>query len=36
MAREFSVIIELDADGYYVASVPALRAVIRRQHLSTI
>jgi predicted RNase H-like HicB family nuclease len=25
MAREFSVIIERDADGYYVASVPALR-----------
>lgn len=25
MAREFSVIIERDADGYYVAWVPALR-----------
>ena len=25
MAREFSVIIERDTDGYYVASVPALR-----------
>ena len=25
MAREFSVIIERDADGFYVASVPALR-----------
>lgn len=25
MAKEFSVIIERDADGYYVASVPALR-----------
>src|SRR3970282_2297656 len=25
MAREFSVIIERDADGYYVASVPTLR-----------
>jgi predicted RNase H-like HicB family nuclease len=25
MAREFSVIIERDAQGYYVASVPALR-----------
>ena len=25
MAREFSVIIERDAEGYYVASVPALR-----------
>ncbi|HAM39936.1 MAG TPA: HicB family protein, partial [Candidatus Omnitrophica bacterium] len=25
MAREFSVIIERDADGYFVASVPALR-----------
>ena len=25
MAREFSVIIERDADGYYVASIPALR-----------
>ena len=24
MAREFSVIIERDAEGYYVASVPAL------------
>ena len=25
MAREFSVIIERDAEGYYVASLPALR-----------
>ena len=25
MAREFSVLIEQDAEGYYVASVPALR-----------
>ena len=25
MARDFSVIIERDADGYYVATVPALR-----------
>jgi predicted RNase H-like HicB family nuclease len=25
MAREFSVIVERDRDGYYVASVPALR-----------
>lgn len=25
MLREFSVIIERDAEGYYVASVPALR-----------
>lgn len=25
MNREFSVIIEKDEDGYYVASVPALR-----------
>ena len=25
MVREFSVIIERDAEGYYVASVPALR-----------
>ncbi len=25
MARQFSVIIEQDQDGYYVASVPALR-----------
>ena len=25
MAREFSVIIERDTDGYYLASVPALR-----------
>ena len=25
MAREFSVIIERDAEGYYVASAPALR-----------
>ncbi len=25
MSREFSVIIERDAEGYYVASVPALR-----------
>ena len=25
MVREFSVVIERDADGYYVASVPALR-----------
>ena len=25
MSREFDVIIERDAEGYYVASVPALR-----------
>jgi len=25
MVREFSVIIERDAEGYYVATVPALR-----------
>lgn len=25
MAREFSVIIDRDAEGYFVASVPALR-----------
>ena len=25
MAREFSVVIERDAEGYYVASVPGLR-----------
>lgn len=25
MTREFSVIIERDAEGYYVASVPSLR-----------
>jgi predicted RNase H-like HicB family nuclease len=25
MTREFSVLIERDAEGYYVASVPALR-----------
>lgn len=25
MAREFSVVIEKDDEGYYVASVPALR-----------
>ena len=25
MAREFDVVIERDAEGYYVASVPALR-----------
>jgi len=25
MAREFSVIIERDSEGYYVGSVPALR-----------
>jgi predicted RNase H-like HicB family nuclease len=25
MPKEFSVIIERDADGYYVASVPGLR-----------
>ncbi len=25
MSREFSVIIERDSEGYYVASVPALR-----------
>lgn len=25
MAKDFSVIIEWDAEGYYVASVPALR-----------
>ena len=26
MAKDFSVIIERDAEGYYVASVPALRS----------
>lgn len=25
MTREFNVVIELDEDGYFVASVPALR-----------
>jgi len=25
MSKEFSVVIEKDADGYFVASVPALR-----------
>jgi predicted RNase H-like HicB family nuclease len=25
MVKEFDVIVELDADGYYVASVPELR-----------
>ncbi len=25
MSREFSVVIERDSDGYYVASVPSLR-----------
>lgn len=25
MSKEFDVVIERDADGYYVASVPALR-----------
>jgi predicted RNase H-like HicB family nuclease len=25
MNREFDVVVELDADGYYVASVPALQ-----------
>ena len=25
MSRDFSVVIERDAEGYYVASVPALR-----------
>ena len=25
MAKEFDVVIEKDSDGYYVASVPALR-----------
>ena len=25
MTREFNVVIEKDADGYFVASVPALR-----------
>lgn len=25
MQREFDVVIEQDADGYYVASIPALR-----------
>lgn len=25
MSREFSVVIERDADGYYVASVPSLQ-----------
>ena len=30
MSREFSVVIERDEEGYYVASVPALRVVILR------
>ncbi|HUP92176.1 MAG TPA: type II toxin-antitoxin system HicB family antitoxin [Solimonas sp.] len=25
MVREFDVVVELDSDGYYVASVPALQ-----------
>ena len=25
MVKEFDVVVEMDADGYYVASVPALR-----------
>ena len=25
MSREFSVVIEKDADGYYIASVPSLK-----------
>lgn len=25
MNREFDVVVEMDADGYYIASVPALR-----------
>jgi predicted RNase H-like HicB family nuclease len=30
MAREFSVIIERETEGYYVASVPALRGCHRQ------
>ena len=28
MAKEFSVIIEQDTEGHYVASVPALRGLL--------
>ncbi len=30
MRREFNVVIERDTEGYYVASVPALRACYTR------
>ena len=33
MAREFSVIIERDTHGYYVASVPGLRGSTLKRHL---
>lgn len=32
MAREFDVVIERDADGYYVASVPALPGCHTQAH----
>jgi predicted RNase H-like HicB family nuclease len=30
MIREFNVVIEKDEDGYFVASVPALRGAIHK------
>jgi predicted RNase H-like HicB family nuclease len=33
MGREFSVIIERDAEGYYVASVPGLRGLPHTGHI---
>ncbi|MEH1920604.1 type II toxin-antitoxin system HicB family antitoxin [Nostoc sp.] len=33
MKREFNVILERDADGYFVASVPNLPSVIRKLKL---
>ena len=34
MQREFDVIIERDADGWYVATVPALRGCHTQPHRS--
>lgn len=36
MKRDFTVIIERDADGWYVAGVPALPAVISRRSLDEV
>ena len=35
MPRQFNVVIERDAEGYYVASVPQIRGAIRRRARST-
>ena len=36
MSKEFSVIVERDAEGWYVATVPGLRGAILRRGRLTI